>query len=429
MQEHKVYKFHGDGEVLIYIPDLAKLMIVSEAKAHRIPGKVKGSSGNKKKSMQVDKRIREFPPKFASVRLHLTNRCNLNCSYCCADSNKTGETLSIEQVKVAVKYLLENAASKHVEINYFGRGEPTVAWDLIPASVFYALDEAKRRNLEILFSITSNGLWSAEQNDFIAKYFRHVELSLDGPACVHNSHRPIGAGKDSFKTVFQAAKNIHREKDINLWLSTVISSQSVHQMTEIVEYFCREFPGVRLHLDPLEKVGEKVALSEIDAPDMGDFLNNYFKCLRVVERMGSGNQVTTSVISLNPSNATDFCQCNGENFIVAPSGKVGSCERIYPHNHKGLDAFIFGKVGSREIVFDREKYERLALFDAGHIKKCTHCFAIYFCRGGCPYSKISLADKFWTVPSPYCKEIQEAALNYLWYTARRGENRPGSIRH
>lgn len=120
--------------------------------------------------------------------LVVTERCNLNCSYC--QSNKTFKrTMSWDCAKNNIDVFLSISETKKPSITFMG-GEPFLAFDLIKKTVKYVSDEYPTKNID--YSIVTNGtLVHGDIQNWIKEHEENVQvvLSLDGIGQLHNLYR------------------------------------------------------------------------------------------------------------------------------------------------------------------------------------------------------------------------------------------------
>ncbi len=145
-----------------------------------------------------DKKPEAIPQFIANHRrlltLELTHQCNLACEYCAFGEhyNQTRDlsqrSISFDTAKQAVTHFL-NHKSKEAGIGFYG-GEPLLEFDLIKKVVAYARRLASDNNMDVRFSMTTNGtLLTDEKIHFLAKHEFSVMVSLDGNKESHDRYR------------------------------------------------------------------------------------------------------------------------------------------------------------------------------------------------------------------------------------------------
>ena len=181
------------------------------------------------------------------VWLHVTNACNLRCTYCYLD--KTDEAMSEETARAAV-----DAALRSAEANGYGRvlmkyagGEASLNLALVAQAHTYAFAEARRRNIALEGVVLSNGVGlTTKRLALIRDHGLRLMISLDGSAAYHDAQRPTIHGQPTHAAV---SASVLRARDMGLAinLSITITGQSVDGLPEIVAWALAE--NVRFNLN------------------------------------------------------------------------------------------------------------------------------------------------------------------------------------
>jgi sulfatase maturation enzyme AslB (radical SAM superfamily) len=128
------------------------------------------------------------------LTLELTHQCNLACVYCAFGEyydqkrNSDVESMSFDTAKQAVAHFLSHKP-KEAGIGFYG-GEPLLEFDLIKKIVLYAESFAQVNDMDIRFSMTTNGtLLTDERIHFLVQHNFSVMVSLDGDKESHDRYR------------------------------------------------------------------------------------------------------------------------------------------------------------------------------------------------------------------------------------------------
>jgi len=410
MRKNKVFKIpsrDSDDEVLIYVPSLFRLGVVSREESEDLPEYI-STDGD----LALDDASFPFPPIFNSLTLHLSSACNMSCTYCYNGQNAQSCHLSAKQVENSIDYLLDHPRDKKLKIHFMG-GEPTVAWESLQHAVDYAREAVSNRDTEIIFAITSNGVWSDAQYEYIINNISDITISIDGPEDVHNKYRKLKSGRNTYEHVFRVAKALNDIDTLNLCLSVTMAREFVERMRSITEFLCREFPGVDIFIEALRTDNQHSNDAIVLSPDIKIFLDNYIDCLSYLRKAGFSNDISNSFVKPCGEQRTRYCGASGGNFIVSPDGIITACGAMTYNKSPVSNYFSFGEVHDSGILLDEDKYRRLVEWNVSNIEECNDCIARYICLGGCLARKAHL-ESFWSRPSCYCKEIRDAAPSYLW---------------
>jgi uncharacterized protein len=124
------------------------------------------------------------------LTLHLTQRCNLNCTYCYADQADLNMTLD-----TACRAIDQCAQGPNCGIIFFG-GEPLLQKDLIWA----VIDRCEKKDPgRFHYKVTTNGTLIDEAFlDQAGSTNLHVALSHDGVQQAHDRYRVKSDGQGTF---------------------------------------------------------------------------------------------------------------------------------------------------------------------------------------------------------------------------------------
>ncbi|MCX6803738.1 MAG: radical SAM protein [Candidatus Diapherotrites archaeon] len=139
----------------------------------------------------------------------LTNKCNLNCTYCSNDSSPLKEDLLNFYEVSRILYELKNMGVFEIS---FGGGEP-----LCHPDFFKIVKLAKE--LGFVIFINSNGIYTEEQKKMLAKSsIDKIKISIDGVSGVNDSLRGTGNFEKAWSSMLYFKKMGKRVK-VNCTLS------------------------------------------------------------------------------------------------------------------------------------------------------------------------------------------------------------------
>ncbi|MBU2500599.1 radical SAM protein [bacterium] len=131
--------------------------------------------------------------------LTVTERCNLRCRYCLHGADLPWvrghgtRRMSLENASRAVTYYLDRCSGAgRPAVSLYG-GEPLLEFDLV-ASIVEVI-RAHPRGRDALVSIDTNGVTlDARARDLAVREGLRLQVSLDGPAEIHDRHRREAVG-------------------------------------------------------------------------------------------------------------------------------------------------------------------------------------------------------------------------------------------
>lgn len=203
--------------------------------------------------------------------LHLTDSCNLDCSYCYYKNNRQESNMTFDTARKAVDFLIDIArkyGDTFLNITYFG-GEPLLQYELIRRTVEYC---EFIENFEFRHGINTNGtLLTDEILDYLEEKHFTTYISIDGTETVHDRNRPTKRGEGSFASIRPhldrlARMGAHAEKviavnTIDNTYDSVVFLQNLGFHHTIVAPDFNDPQWNRAHFERLEK--QYLRLSEL----------------------------------------------------------------------------------------------------------------------------------------------------------------------
>jgi uncharacterized protein len=182
-------------------------------------------------------------PSVLSAWLHITNACNMNCSYCYIA--KSQEHMSEDVGRRSVDAIVRSAVRygyQTIRLKYAG-GEALLRTSQILSLHDYAIQQATQRGLHIRATVLSNGLALTPrtiqqlQNRSIG-----VAISIDGIGAAHDAQRPLVNGKGSSPFVQRTIERLLEHKLIP-HINVTVSQRNLPGLVDLVAYLLdRDLP-------------------------------------------------------------------------------------------------------------------------------------------------------------------------------------------
>jgi radical SAM protein with 4Fe4S-binding SPASM domain len=198
---------------------------------------------------------------FRTVQLHLTDQCNLRCSYCYEDrAQRSSKVMSIATAQeIAARHLNEEGSHERVEFDFIG-GEPLLVWDMIVSLVEYVHQHEWPKKYG--FSFTTNGtLFTDEIKSWLDQHCcMSFGFSIDGTRAAHNLNR-----SDSYDRMIQHvpwALERYQRMGMEKRVKMTISAETVPMIAEgIAELHAMGFDHVDANV-PYENIwGDRLEAS------------------------------------------------------------------------------------------------------------------------------------------------------------------------
>lgn len=326
-----------------------------------------------------------------SVWLHVTNTCNLNCSYCYV--HKSNEHMSLETGVAAVDAVFRSALQggfQKIMLKFSG-GEPTLQLDLVLQLHAYALAKAAREGLELNGVILSNGV-SLDQHDLAEIQARGLRLmlSLDGFGHTHDIQRPLVGGAGSFRGVW---RSMEHAIDVGLtpFISITITERNARGLPDLIHRLLKL--GLPFNLNFARPMSNGFSFSN---SIITSTLLEAFQCIEadLPEYSLLGSLLDRAFISYSHERPCGV----GESYLVIDHrGQIAQCHMLLGENITDIHAedplSIIQRTGSvRNPSVDQKE-------------GCQRCQWRYLCAGGCPLTAYHASGRY-DVSSPYCEIYQ-----------------------
>lgn len=134
----------------------------------------------------------------------LTLDCNLACPYCFEDHFRRQQAMSGETADMLVAWVQREqiARGRDVELRFYG-GEPLLALPRLKEIAGRVQADAREGGVKFSCSMVSNGTLLTRRvvEELLPLGLESAQLTLDGPATLHDSLRPFVSGHGSFATI------------------------------------------------------------------------------------------------------------------------------------------------------------------------------------------------------------------------------------
>jgi len=328
-----------------------------------------------------------------SAWLHVTDRCNLRCSYCYLPHVR--EDMSSETGRAAIDAIFRSAIANNfqqVKIKYAG-GEALLRFPLILELHTYAIQLAEKQSLSLEEVVLSNGTLLTDE---MAKTLKILDIrlmiSMDGMGHYHDSQRPYAGGRGSFKDVSDAV-------DLALFhglvpnISVTVSSRTAEGLPEIMAWILeRELPfSLNFYRE-----NELSASHEDMRLDEQKIINGMLAAFKVIENNLPRRGFLGGIIDRANLSAAHTHTCGvGQNYLVFDqNGQVAKCQMHIRkpitnlHVADPLAVIRADQIGIQNISVDEKE-------------GCKTCEWKYWCTGGCPLATHRATGRY-DVKSPNC---------------------------
>jgi uncharacterized protein len=337
------------------------------------------------------------------IIFEVTDICNIDCHYCAYGSlyndydPRVGKNLDFNQAKNLLDYVFELSNSSvstsyksKLEIGFYG-GEPTVNFKFIKKIIDY-INLQKLENIEVIYSMTTNGILLKKYMDTIVKENFRLWISIDGDREA-NSFRVFHNGKESFDKLIEnidALKNTYPDYfDKKVDFHAVLNSKTTVERTYS---FIKGKWGKTPIVSEITDVGLEVtnkdwfeqmyknkdsnfnSLNKMESPKL---INDFFLNLPKVKKIGETVEKLTPFIKGNYNDLiyvkekeyipTGTCVPFSIGLFLTVNGKLLPCE------HVGQQ-YVLGMVTNDSVQIDFQKIADIYNgYYASVYSRCNQC--------------------------------------------------------
>ena len=325
--------------------------------------------------------------------LHLTDRCNLRCSYCYLPHVR--EDMPLETGRAAVDATYNSAmvnSLKKVKLKYAG-GEPLLQYPLILELHSYARQLADKYGLTLEEVVLSNGTLLT---DAIAKILKSLSIqlmiSMDGLGHYHDSQRPYAGGHGSFRDVLDAV-DIALSNGLVPNVSVTVSGRTVGGLPDIVGWILEHELPFSLNFYRENELSSSHKDMQLDEQKI---ISGMMAAFKVIEGNLPKKSFLGGIIDRANLSTPHTHTCGaGQNYLVFDqNGQIAKCQ-----------------MHIRKPVTDIHAQDPLAIIRADQIgiqnmsveekEGCKTCEWKYWCTGGCPLETHRATGRY-DVKSPNC---------------------------
>jgi radical SAM protein with 4Fe4S-binding SPASM domain len=326
-----------------------------------------------------------IPAPLHSIHLKLTNKCNLACTYCYAESGlcTSSPTLSIQElIKIA-----DDAKKLSSNISYtLSGGEPLMH----PNALEFA--EYIKKNGHPTCLLTNGALINRKNAKRISTLFDLIKISLDGSSDEINS---LTRGRNTSKAAIKAFDLLLAE-NANVFMNMTVTQNNLSDVGNMVKRF-----GSRLNFQPLFKTGRGKFQS--DDQITGD---EYYRALSSVDGVNPLSSIE-KVVTQYRGNGITKCPLADGDISISETGDVYPCQMLYEEEFKG------GNVKQQsiiEIYNNAEAFKPLRKLHVQNIKGCSTCVIRKLCGGSCRARSYHETGDI-SVSGAFCDYERQAYIN------------------
>jgi uncharacterized protein len=317
----------------------------------------------------------DFSP--TGLTLLMTNQCQLRCTYCyAAAGDSPRQHLSLEAGYSAIDYTYESLKRQDypkLHLSLHGGGEPTFPWKTMKALVAYA----REKPMPTEVSLTSNGVWSKQQTQWIMAYIDSVGISMDGSPQTQDSQRPMASGRASSPWVMETLRELEaNHRPFRLRLTAM---PPFDRLVDDIRFLCENTQCQRMQVEAAFTT-QRGAGYHYRLEEGMQFLQAFFAAQRLAEQYGRKLHCVGSDVGKITAVP---CGSPFHSLIVTPQDNLVACFEVTDDSHPLAELATIGRITPQGVEIDEGARSRLREKLVERRASCRDCFCYWSCAGGC----------------------------------------------
>lgn len=361
-------------------------------------------------NQEMDRRIEigsvSIPLK--TIVLHLTEACNLSCTYCYHRQKEVPRPkngwMTLPVAQRAVDFLFEHSGNlPEVVVVFFG-GEPLLNFELLSSVVSYARGKATEQGKKVEFALTTNGtLLTQEIIRFLYEHRIGVTVSIDGYEGVPDRYRCFPDGSPSYHLVVSKVKGLLQGLQNKPVVARVTVVRNPNDLPQLFDHLV-DLGFTEVGFGP---VTTNDPLYQLDSKGMNLLLEQFkglsqrfLNAAQKGEFFGFSNLIDL-LVGLHEGERKHYpCGAGLGLFSVDHQGRLYLCQRF-----TGENEFCMGDIFKG---FDQTRLESFRNATEVHQRgNCFTCWVSNICAGGC-YHEAWVRQENPVKPNVhYCEWIQK----------------------
>jgi uncharacterized protein len=326
--------------------------------------------------------------------VHVTNACNLRCTYCYVD--KTDEAMSTETGMAAINAVLRSArlhGYRNVLLKYAG-GEAALNMPLVVELHQYAQSRAAAMGMSLRGGVLSNG--TALTRHKLAQMRAlglDLMISLDGLAADHDAQRPLINGRGSYQAVIAGIERA-LAAGLTPQISITVTGRSVAGLPGLLAWLLdRDLPFA---INFYRQTDGSASFDELQL-DEQQIIDGLRAAYAVIAQRPPQRSLLGALLDRTNLSAPHGRTCAvGENYLVIDhQGRIAKCQMELKRPvtsvgaHDPLMLIRADTAGVQNLPVDEKE-------------GCRSCEWRYWCSGGCPIETFRATGRY-DLRSPNCR--------------------------
>ena len=346
-------------------------------------------------------------PDIYAMKLIVTERCNLYCSYCFVRNqgeSVTNADMSNKTIELALQVYADHLKKSKCPcgmVNIYG-GEPLLARGavkhILKTIASMRINGRFDRPIEIVLE-TNGTILDESLAEMLARSHATVVVSLDGPEEQHNACRMYDSGRGSYSEAVAGYWQAHSSGATTV-VSSVLGTHNINHLEKVVSFVKEKLQCSSLGMNMQHPMSDGRLQHALASEQL---VKAYIMLLEAGAKHGV--YIEQAFRRLRPFVEEQYrlrdCPSAGRRIVVRPDGMAGVCEAVCLQTSKGLIHVSYLPDFTEHETF-QQWYQRTPR----NLPDCVDCPAGGICGAGCSYNAIALHGTVNAVDQRFCNICQ-----------------------
>lgn len=339
-------------------------------------------------------KFKNYQGKFQKTSLRLTIAptfsCNFACPYC---YENTKDGFMSQEVMDAICKEAENAAKqkKNIHVAWYG-GEPLLAKNIIWELSDRFISSSKKFGINYSAMIVTNGYLLDDETieNFLKYKITSAQITIDGPADVHNSRRKLkNSSKPTFDVILNNAKKA-LTAGMGIAIRINVDKTNKNRADELLDVLLKYgLKDARIHLGHVQASTDYCQSISDDCLTKEDYAMKSVNFEKTLIKKGFNPKHYPTY----PRTKSNSCGADSiTSKVIAPDGSLYKCWHDMSDPNMSIGNIKNLNNVSDQNIMTQVKY---MLFNPFKIEKCVSCNVLPLCMGGCPTVSNKVSCQSW----------------------------------
>lgn len=309
-----------------------------------------------------------------------TLMCNFKCPYCYETPKNYLMTQKVQDN--IVKYVEEMSKSiSALSVTWYG-GEPLLGKEIIFSLSEKFIKICKERNVDYRAFMVTNGYSLDEKtvNKMLINNIKSCQITVDGPAHIHNTRRLLKNGGGTFDKIIENIK-LMKQSGGRVNIRVNIDKTNINYVEELLRLLAKEnLTDLAINFGQVTAYTEACKSIESSCLNTEEYSNVTIKLQKMLHEYG----FAADDYPYYPGLKGNYCCADQINaYVIDPDGYLYKCWNNIGDTKTAVGNVMEISAPQMQHVMNNIMWLNNDPFE----KKCVECKLLPICMGGCPYLK------------------------------------------